>query len=151
MSRFRHMDVLVEMIELSLERLSEIRQRLVYYRASVYKDETVGTINGTIDGLRILGTLLGDDQLVEAFKDYDAMSKAGAMAVVPGECSFSVRVACLMLALDRSLSRMHNDALNRSVALAADTAFEGTIMKHRNQLVALCRAGSRQWTFFQSL
>ena len=55
MSRLRHLDILVELIELCHERMSEVRQQLIYYRASVYKQETstqiAGKVEQLIDGL----------------------------------------------------------------------------------------------------
>jgi len=145
------MDILIEMIDLCHERMSEVRQQLTYYRASVYKDEMAGPINDKVDQLRLVAGLFGDELLTEAFIDYDAMSCDGVLTYVPGECSFSRRVTVLLAALDQHLARLGRDIASRSLALLSDVEFTETVRQHRSELLALCRQGSRQWTFFQSL
>ena len=151
MSRLRHTDILCELVELGQERTLELRQKLVYYRASVYKDETATAIVVRIDQLRLLANLLADDPLQEAFKDFDAMSKAGAMSSFPGECSFSKRVSSLLVAVTASLDHLHSESVSRGVQTANDVAFTDVVRQHRDALLALCRHGSRQWAFFQAL
>lgn len=153
MSRLRHVDILVELIDLCRERMDEVRQQLVYYRASVYKGETAGVIGGQIDQLKVLGDLFGDEALLEAFSDFEAMAKAGAMLPVPGECSLSKRVTHLLATLDHHLGRVGQAVANKAheTATGDDPAFADAVRKHRDQLLALCRHGSRQWAFFQAL
>ena len=150
MTRFRHTDILVELIELCQERMLEIRQQLTYYRASVYKAETANLINGKVEQMRLIGDLFGDLLLQETFDDYESMAKAGAMSVVPGECSFSKRVTLLLGALDGHMTRLSSQIQTRALT-TNEADFAETVRKHRNQLLALCRHGSRQWTFFESL
>jgi hypothetical protein len=151
MSRLRHTDILVELIDLCQERTIEVRQLLAYYRASVYKGEMAGQINDKIDQLRLLSGLFGDLLLQETFKDYEELAKEGAVPTVPGECSFSRRVAMLSSSLDGHFERLGRQLANRSLLPAAEAELADTVRKHRTQLMAICRHGSRQWTFFQSL
>ena len=150
MSRFRHTDILLEMIDLCQERMTEVRQQLVYYRASVYKDETSRQIASNIDQLRLVGDIFGDVMLQEAFQDYDAMTKSGVLHHVPGECSFSIRMTVLLTTLDRQLARLNQQLLSRSLPVSEEVLADAVI-KHRNQLLARCRQGSRQWAFFEAL
>ncbi len=148
MSRLRHADILVELKELALDMIADIRQQLSYYRVSVYKDETSDKILNKIEQLRIVANLFGNDDMVEPMRDYDAMADAGVMNYIPGECSFSQRVSCLTTSLTKQL-----DVINprSSVENLPNREIARTIQKHRRQLLAFCRHGSRQWSFFQSL
>jgi hypothetical protein len=137
------------MIELCQDLMTEIRQQLAYYRASVYKDETRAAIDTRIDQLRLVAELFGDEGPGEAFKDYEAMAKAGAMHYVPGECSLSKRIGTLLASLDSDLSRL--SAHHSSGDPFSGKEFETAVRKHRSQLLAACRHGSRQWAFFQML
>lgn len=150
MSRFRHMDIIVEMIELCHERMDEMRQQLVYHRASVYKGETAAVITGQVEALRLLVALLKDDGLAEAFHDFDALARC-ILAPVPGECSFAARVTSLMGALQGGLDRVARQVLSHAVPLEGETEFAQSVRDHRVQLLALCRQGSRQWAFFHTL
>jgi hypothetical protein len=151
MSRFRHTDILVELIDLCQERTIEVRQLLAYYRASVYKGEMAVQINDKIEQLRLLAGLFGDVLLCESFKDYEEMAKDGAVPTVPGECSFSRRVAMLSGALDGHLDRLGRQLASRSLLPTSEAELADSVRKHRTALLALCRHGSRPWTFFQSL
>jgi hypothetical protein len=151
MSRLRHTDIIVELIDLCQERMTEIRQQLVYYRASVYKGETAAQIGETLTQLRLVATLLGDEMLVEAFGDYDAMAKAGVLSVAPGECSFSMRVTTLLFALEGPLVRLARQGTPRAPAVEGDTQLAQAVRERRHELLALCRQGTRQWAFFESV
>lgn len=151
MSRIRQVDVLVEMVELGREIIGGIRHQLVYYRASVYKDETARLMGDQIDRLRVIANILKGEALAESFKDYDAMRELGAMACAPGECSFSKRVTTLLYSLDDALRLLgqSRSALEDQEPPVQDIAAEAR--RHRHELLALCREGSRQWAFFESL
>jgi hypothetical protein len=151
MSRFRHTDIIVELIDLCQERMTEIRQQLVYYRASVYKGETAAQIGDTVTQLRLVATLLGDEMLAEAFIDYDAMAKAGVMSVAPGECSFSMRITTLLFALEGQLLRLERQGTPRAPANDVDLQLAQAVRERRHELLALCRQGTRQWAFFESV
>lgn len=150
MSRFRHTDILLEMIELCQERMTEVRQQLGYYRASVYKAEMAGQISSNIGQLRTVAEIFGDVMVQESFKDYEAMASMGIASYMPGECSLSQRVTSLLASLETQLSRLSVQIAARSLPLT-EQALASAVAKHRNQLLALCRQGSRQWAFFQSL
>jgi hypothetical protein len=152
MSRLRHVDILVEMSDLCHELMTEISQQLAYYRASVYKDEAAGVIQKKVEQLRLVTSLFGDEMLMEPVRDYEAMAKTGAMNYIPGECSLSKRVGALTTSLEAQLSRLSQELSSRGTALQLnDKDFARGLQKHRQQLLALCRYGSRQWAFFQAL
>ncbi len=149
MSRYDRRDIMMELIELSRDMKTEIMQQLNYYRASVYKNETAAIVERKIEQLQLIADLIGDDELLDAFRDYEATKRGGLMMAAPGECLLSLRVMNLMTATDR----IFVDLMNRHPASTPqDTLqFSRNIQKHRRQLLSLCRQGSRQWSFFSTL
>jgi hypothetical protein len=149
MSRYDRRDIVMELIELSRDVKAEIMQQLNYYRASVYKSETAAVVERKIEQLQLLADLIGDDELQDAFRDYEAMKKGGLQMATPGECLLSLRTMNLMTATDRIFA----DLINRHPAntLQDTQQFSRNIQKHRRQLLSLCRQGSRQWSFFSTL
>lgn len=151
MSRLRHVDIFVEMLELGHDMLTEIRQQLIYYRASVYKHETAAQIGDKIEQLKLLAELLADDAVKEALIDYEALKAEGAMSSIPGECTFSKRLTLLLGGLDHAFRGLQNRLVSTITAPEQELELAETVRKHRNQLLALCRHGSRQWAFFTAL
>lgn len=149
MSCLRHIDISIEMLELGQELLTEIRQQLVYYRASVYKDETALQINAKVAEIALLADLLGDDSMREALTDYEALRQE-LTPPVPGECHFSKRVSLLLGTLDQAIRAMQG-RLSTPSNPEQDQQLADSVRKHRHKLLALCRHGSRQWAFFTSL
>jgi hypothetical protein len=150
MSRLRHVDIFIEMLELGHDIMNEIRQQLIYYRASVYKDEMARQIAAKVEQLQLLGELLGDEPTKEALTDYEALRAEGAMNCIPGECSFSKRVTLLLGGLDHAFKGLQG-RLTTVAAPEQEKEFANVVRQHRNQLLALCRHGSRQWAFFTAL
>ena len=151
MSRFRHTDVIIELIELCHERMDEIRQQLSYYRASVYKDEAAAGIDSIIGQLRLIAGILADDLLREAFKDFDAVARRGIENYVPGECSFSRRVTMLLSSMDEHLRRIHVANFSSQGDKNYAQEFAKNLRKHRSDLLRICRYGTRHWAFFQAI
>ena len=151
MLRLRYVDILVEMLELGQDLLSEIRQQLIYYRASVYKYEMAEQIEGKVDQLQLLAALLGDDAVREVLIDYEVLRVEGAMNCIPGECSFSKRVTLLIGGLDHAFGRVQSRLASSHSAPEQEQEIADTVRKHRQKLLSLCREGSRQWAFFTSL
>lgn len=148
MSRLRHADILLELIDLVDEVMADVRQQLLYYRASVYKDETAGNVRRKVDQLRLIATVTGDVQFHEILHDYDAMNVEMAQQIAPGECSFSTRVTTLLGALHQHMNSLRQNILHeRSVPSQLTSA----VHQHRRELLAICRHGSRQWSLFQSM
>jgi hypothetical protein len=149
MSRYDRRDIMMELIELSRDIKAEIMQQLNYYRASVYKSETAAMVEGKIEQLQLVADLMGDDELQDAFRDYEAMKRGGLTMATPGECLLSLRTMNLLQATDR----IYADLINRHPAPSPqDTLqFSRNIQRHRRELLSLCRQGSRQWAFFSTL
>ncbi len=149
MSRYDRRDIMMELIELSRDMKTEIMQQLNYYRASVYKNETAAIVERKIEQLQLIADLIGDDELLDAFRDYEATKRGGLMMAAPGECLLSLRVMNLMTATDRIFAGLIN---RHPASNPQDTLqFSRNIQKHRRQLLSLCRQGSRQWSFFSTL
>jgi hypothetical protein len=141
----RHQDILLELVELCQETIAEVRQQLVYYRASVYKQETSVNLNTKIDHLRLLASFFADDQIDEVLRDYEAMAANPIAYYVPGECSLAQRVTSLLQGLERQLA----GAAMKQQQITQDLS--QTLKRHRSQLLALCKHGSRQYNLFQNL
>jgi hypothetical protein len=149
MSRYDRRDIMMELIELSRDIKAEIVQQLNYYRASVYKNETAAVVERKIEHLQLVADLIGDDELQDAFRDYEAMKRGGLMMATPGECLLSLRTMNLLGATDRIFA----DLINRHPANNSQETlqFSRNIQNHRRELLSLCRQGSRQWAFFSTL
>jgi hypothetical protein len=149
MSRYDRHDIMLELIELSRDLKSEILLQLNYYRASVYKHEAAAAVESKIAEYQLLAVLIGEDELLDAFLDYESMKRDGPLLVVPGECLLSLRTMNLLQATDRILV----DMISRHPQAQAhdNVEFSRHIQQYQPQLLALCRQGSRQWVFFNRL
>ena len=150
MSRLQHADILLELVDLIEEVSGDLRQQLVYYRASVYKDETAANIRRKVDQLRVLARVMGEEQFSEALCDYDAMDVHAAQQIAPGECSFSTRVTTLLGALATFVAEQKS-SLGQLHHASAAAGLASALNKHRRELLAICRHGSRQWSLFHSI
>lgn len=150
MTRFRQLDILVELIELCKERSIDIRQQLVYYRASVYKHEMAATIKTRLSDLRLLSDMLGEELVMESFRDFDMRATNAEAICAPGECTFSHRVAILLAELDHHFHGLAQGLAGRSLDPEKEPPLDEVIRNNRAQLIALCRHGSRQRRFFES-
>ena len=135
-------DIAFELLELCETLLVNIEQQLLYYRASVYKDETAGRADVEITRLQNLLEMFNNEALLEPLADYHALQTHN-LKLSPGECSFSRKVAILVAATREQLR------LYRTTHYEID--FSRQIQQNRQQLLSLCRQGSRQWSFFRSL
>jgi hypothetical protein len=151
MTKFRQLDILVELIELCKERTTDIRHQLVYYRASVYKNEMAITIKSRIHDLRLVAALIGDEFVMETFCDYDARSMSAGATCAPGECSFSLRVSILLSELENLFLQLSQGLSARTFDPEKEPEFDALVKKCQSHLVALCRHGSRQRHFFEAL
>ena len=149
-SRFAHNDIVVELVELCEETMLDISQQLNYYRASVYKAETAETIRDRIESLKLIVALLGDDMALEPIRDYEASELHRVMAPIPGECSFTYRVNTLLSQLNIHLGET-TSRLTATNSPAILRLLASNVIQHRSQILSLCRHGSRQWAFFQTL
>jgi len=149
MPRYDRGDILMELIELCREIKSEIHQQLTYYRASVYKAETAELIEIKIKQLQLLAELCGNESLCDAFRDYEEMKKNGRRLMIPGECFLSHRVANLFQSIELMFEVMLQD-----IHLADQDdrhKLTKTVLRNRNQLLSICRQGSRPWQFFSGI
>ena len=149
MSRYDHQDIITEIIELCGELSREIVQQLTYYRASVYKDETAKVIDKKIEQLRMVANLLSEPILIDHFEDFNVTKGNGNIHVAPGECYYSHRVTTLLSEFRKTLEDIqtnHNRMLSEQPGVITKN-----IKKNRNKLLLLCKKGTRQWNFFQTL
>ncbi len=149
MLQYRATDILLELIELTHERIDEVRCQVAYYRVSVYKGETADQISTKLGQLERVSTIFGDDYLLDAFSDYSALEEANGQHCAPGECSFTRRVTTLLHSLELHLARIYRSLMNHSFTRDAAELAEA-LKNARQDVLALCHTGSRQWSFFQS-
>lgn len=150
MARFGHLDILMELVELCHEVADDIKQQLAYYRASVYKHETAAQIRERVAHLQTVARLINDDQILECFADYQAVQANGNVAPIPGECTFSARIGCLVNAVETQLRSVAERA-SKKHGHTNPTELAKNVQQHRRELLGLCRHGSRQWSFFQTI
>ncbi len=149
MPRYDRGDILMELIELCRDIKSDIHQQLTYYKVSVYKTETAEQIEAKVRQLEVLAGLLGNEQLIDAFHDYEAMKKSGYKTVVPGECFLSHRLANLFQSIELMFEMMIMDL--RQANQEDRNTLTKNVLKNRQQVLSLCRYGSRQWQFFSGI
>lgn len=150
MKHSKDLDLMVELIELCQNIVSELRQELAYFRASVYKNEAATRIRERMDSLRLMCEMLGSDSLLEGFRDYDAELKNAHKNIYPGECSFSARVTRLITTLEPELNQiLKNSANNAQIREQAPSLFRERLNHNKNRILANCQPGSRSWHFFQ--
>ena len=136
-------DIAFELLELCETLLVNIEQQLLYYRASVYKDETAHSVEIEISKLQSVLAMFNSEALLEPLADYRALQSHN-LKLSPGECSFSRKIGILLTATREQL-RLYRHTSQPEVD------FNHQIQQNRQQLLSLCRQGSRQWSFFRSL
>ena len=136
-------DIAFELLELCETLLVNIEQQLLYYRASVYKDETARSVDVEITRLQNVLAMFNNDALLEPLADYRAV-QAHHLKLAPGECSFSRKVA-IVVAATREQLHLYRHATHPNIDCNRQ------LQHNRQQLLSLCRHGSRQWSFFRSL
>lgn len=149
MPRYDRGDILMELIELCRDIKSEIHQQLTYYRVSVYKTETAEIIEAKVKQLEVLAGLLGNEQLCDAFRDYELMKANGYKTIVPGECFLSHRLANLFQSIELMFEVLIMDI--RQANQEDKYQLTKSVLKNREQVLSICRHGSRQWQFFSGI
>jgi hypothetical protein len=164
MSRLRYGDFMVEIADLATDILDDIRQQTAYYRASVYKSEAISTIQRRVDNLAFISRILKDDALAECVSDYRATESHSRPAANPGnhheeavqsgECLVTMRVMRLLFDASKVIESMRAEA--RAHGSEGNDSnqtrrISTTITRHRRDLLAMSRQGSRSWSFLQSL
>ena len=150
MNRFSHADILAELVDLGKDLTAAMRQELVYYRASVYKDETAERIRAQVQNLRMITDIANDPILIDAFGDHDEMLALGAQLYIPGECVFSKRTTQLLSALDIRFMAMER-RLSQDRESLTQKGLREKVQYKRREILSMCRHGSRHWSFFQTL
>ena len=151
MARINFIDVLSELVELSTEIMREIRHQLFYYNASVYKNDLAYNIKRKVENLRLVIYLMGQEELREYFLDHDAMLENGCFQAAPGECAFHARTNLLIIGLDAAVKDFDATLKSKYRARFDTTEFSQLLKRHRRDLLAICKNGSRHKAFFQMI
>lgn len=137
-----------ELLELCKDICNELRQELIYYRASVYKEETSQRIKEKIENFRNVTKLLSKSSFEEPFDDFAASGDHCVIAQnQQGECLFSTRVITLVKSLEMALQEYTAANINEN----STSNLTSKLTSHRNQILSLCHHGSRHWDFFKTL
>lgn len=166
MSRLRFGDVIFEIADLASDVLDEIRQQTTYYRASVYKNEALGLIKRRVDHLAFISRILKEDSLAECVNDYRASENHSHSFPtgtadqddqqphqVSDVCAVTMRVMRLLLDAERVLEEIRISARARATEgndAGHSRQIVTTITRHRRDLLAMSRHGSRSWSFLQT-
>lgn len=164
MSRLRYGDFMVEIADLATDILDDIRQQTSYYRASVYKSEAISIIHRRVDHLAFVSRILKDEALAECVTDYRAAEShsrpapnAGNHDDEPfqsGDCLVTMRVMRLLFDASKVVESMRAEARthgSEGTNSNQTRRISTTITRHRRDLLAMSRQGSRSWSFLQSL
>lgn len=164
MLRLKYGDAIVEMTELAADILADIRQQAVYYRASVYKDETIKLINRKVDNLALIVRILKDSDLNECIADFrcgagspmeqngttDSPQYSSSSANQPIDCQLTVRVMRFLIDAEQALDKIRQ--LSRKNACQNETRqLVKNIVRNRRELAGMTRHGSKAWSFLQSI
>ncbi|MBP9706726.1 MAG: hypothetical protein KBD78_03725 [Oligoflexales bacterium] len=149
MGQFQSYDVMLEVFDLCHETLNDIQHQLLYYQASVYKDETANIISQKINQLQVFADVLYSGDLQEVLLDFAAMSSLSLDGNSAINCSFSVRVAHLLRYFRQALVDI--ETKHSATYLQENKKFRSIVKNKQSQILAVCRHGSRQWNFFRNL
>ena len=149
MARIRYSDLVLELNEVCREITSDLKQRLVYYRASAYKHDAAKQINERVDQLRAIFQILADDDLNEAMADHDAILDQGAQMLAAGECTISARIKILLVEMEPALGVLVR-RFSQSQTIVRDDTLK-IIQRHRHTLRAVVREGTRSWEMLRGL
>ena len=149
MARVRYSDLVLELVELSRELKADLVQRLRYYRASAYKQDTVKSINERVVQLRDIFQVLADEDLNEAMADHDAILEQGPQMLVTGDCTVTARINILMTEMEPALLALVRRYGQSQSVVREETV--KTLQRHRQILLAVCREGSRSWELIRGL
>ena len=144
-------DILLEVSELCQESLDFIQSQLIYYRASVYKQESADVIHSEIDTLEAISSLLPLDPMGEGIRDYHAEIQTGQPPPFPGECQFSARIVRLLERLRMDLlNNQRNDQTKKPEKIQEQESLSRKLGESKRSVLSKARPGSRVWSFFQN-
>lgn len=150
MLRCSQRDIAAELVELCWEIAQEILQELTYYKVSVYKLETRDQIAAKIQKAREVAALLGCQEILEPFADFDASGSQVNMVPHFSECSFSSRVGRLVKDLQEQLKKA-NGLQEEGGAKLIGSDITVKVLSNRQRILSMCQHGSRHWEFFATL
>lgn len=150
MNYLRQLDMLVEMLDLCQQLISELRHQLSYFKASVYKHEAQESLNSKIQILGILVGIIGDEVAKELWDDF-CSDDLSANCSPPGECSFSLKLGILLGGLDDALKGFYHQINLKASALESQEKIVESIRINKGKILTVCRSGSKQYSIFQEI
>jgi hypothetical protein len=155
MSYFRQLDILVELIDLCQDIIADLRQKLSFYRASVYKIENHNQIRASVEDLAVVLKILGDKDLSQFWSSFHSHFKEtppeGEQRLPPGESHFSFQLGIFLCGIDQALSDYYHQITTKTDHGTEWLEMLDMIRFNRQTLLALCKNNSKQYHFLQSL
>ncbi|MCX6117501.1 MAG: hypothetical protein NT027_08170 [Proteobacteria bacterium] len=149
MLRYRTCDVMVEMVDFAVELISESQQLVVYHKACTYKAETALKLNHKLSQIQSIVKIFNDDMLNDLLLDFKEIDSQIGQGLSPGECRLSWTVARMAQDFVPALSEFRRRAQSRRGPISdlQIQAMQGS----RNQLLSVCRKGTRSWELLKNL
>ncbi len=155
MSYFRQLDILVELIDLCQDIIADLRQKLCFYRASVYKNENHNQIRASIEDLAMVLKILGDKDLMGFWATFHSNFQDpppdGVQHLPPGESHFSFQLGIFLCGIDQALNDYYHQITAKTDQGTEWLEMLDMIRFNRQSLLALCKNNSKQYQIFQSL
>lgn len=103
MKAYRSMEMVYELIDLAGDIVLSTKQQLAYYKVSVYKNEEAEKIKESIADLQGIVDVIQNEDMKEAFLDYEATAKNHLISP-SGESCFYVRTLKLITTISDILN-----------------------------------------------
>lgn len=145
--RRNYSDITIELLDLSNEIITELTAQLNYYQVSIYKEESLKAIELKIRSLKFISKVLASQDLLDIFEDYHAEKMYSKSLANNAICPFFMRVNRLIQQFKKEITKIQSNS-----CLIDSTKYDlkKSVIKFKNELVAICPNGSRSRHFFKS-
>jgi hypothetical protein len=146
MARNNHFDITMELCELSEELITKIRAQINYYKVSVYKNESRSIIDNHIKGLKFISKVLSSDELKDLFEDFHAEENIYSSNPNSDYCPLTLRVSRLLNSFTVHIQQIKQNSYHLK---PSKYDLKKSVIKFKNELIAICPHDSRSRSFFQ--
>ena len=141
------MEIIYELIDLASDIILNIEQQLSYYKVSVYKNEEASKINESVEDLKQIIDVIQDEDMREAFLDYEATAENHLFSPT-GESCFYVRTLKLVSTLSEIIRNYSQSSLKRD---RQDLSLSRALSFQKNKNSLLSRYHRQPRSFFQDI
>ena len=151
MNDLRQLDILVEILELCQHLIAELRHQLLYFKASVYKNEAQALLDEKLGVLGILIEILGDENSSDLWTAFSSKEPLFSAHTPPGECSFSIKLALLLGGLDEALQKFYSQINLKAEALASPEKITESLRLNKRKILTLCSEQDRKYAIIEGI